>query len=73
MQANRHQGHPDRSRLADTYFAAELLYIENFNVQQVAITDDVVMLHDPRGGGLNVLDVHGQGLHGELQERTGRG
>jgi len=51
VQANRHQGHPDRSRLADTYFAAELLYIENFNVQQVAITDDVVMLHDPRGGG----------------------
>src|SRR5216684_7548222 len=51
VQANRHEGDADGSGLADAHVPAELFYIENFEVQQVALADNVVMRHHPRGGG----------------------
>jgi hypothetical protein len=51
VQANRHERDADGTGLADAHFPAELFYIENFEIQQIAITDDVVMRHHPRGGG----------------------
>jgi len=51
VQANRNEGDADGAGLADAHYPAELFYIENLEVQQVAVADDVVMRHHPRGGG----------------------
>src|SRR5260370_36176010 len=51
VQANRQEGDANGSGLADTNFPAEHLYIEDFEVQQIAITDDVVTRQHSRGGG----------------------
>ncbi len=51
MQANWYKGDANGPGLANAHFPAKLFYIENFEVQKVAIADDVVMRHDPRGGG----------------------
>src|SRR6266705_585062 len=51
MQANRHEWDADGTSLADAHFPGELFYIENFDVQHVAIPDDVVMRHRPRRRG----------------------
>jgi hypothetical protein len=57
MQTNRHERDTDRTRLADADFPAKLFYIEDFEVQQIAIAYDVVMRHDPRGGGYRTYAV----------------
>jgi hypothetical protein len=49
MQANRHERDTDRAGLADADFTAKLFYIEDFEVQQIAIANDVIVLHRARG------------------------
>src|SRR5260370_40899394 len=51
MEANRHEGDADGTSLADVRLPGELFYIENFDVQHVAIPDDIVMRHHPRRRG----------------------
>ena len=50
VQANGDKRNANRPGLADAHFPAELFYIEDFEVQEVAIANDIVMWHDPRGG-----------------------
>ncbi len=51
MQAHRHERDADGSSLADAHFPTEFFYVEYFDVQQVAIADDIVMRYRASGRG----------------------
>src|SRR6266403_3316320 len=51
MQANRHERKADRPRLADANFTAKFFYINDVDVNHVAIADDIVMRGQARRRG----------------------
>ena len=51
MQAHGHQRDADGTGLADTHVAAKFLHIEDFDGDQIAISDDVIVRRHARSCG----------------------
>ena len=57
MQANRHERDSNGPGLADAHFAAQFLNIEYLNINQISITDNVIVRTVFRGFGRKFLDA----------------